>query len=791
MTHTRRFLIPWTLAALALVAALGGLGVVSASARESAPDQAPPPAARGAQVEVSVPLTTATLPAVTVTPSPTARLPRIRTFSLSRQPDGPAETLFPGGTSTIYARYEYYDFDVPHTVSVQLRDQYGIIFWRSDKVHTGAGTEVLTITGQAVYANYQAHVANAARIMESELTQALSATTLSRLAVHIQNTFGAARELDAGLQQLVRYTPTGAVPQLAEAVGAVLDAQLEAAAAVQAGTTLERSQAHVRVALGHMQRALAAIAAVQAAGPNANAATLPGTINEPHIANIRVDNFPVQTIEWAVENAKVYQRIAAPLRKTDPYNTYVLTLTNLTNSGAALTVQFFQAGSTTPVLTRTETLGPRNSTSLVVQDLADLPANFNGYALISADVPFNYQVVVRAVTATATVTPTVTPGGPTLTTTPTASVTPTPAAPTTTATANATPTQCPVATHEPLAVDPVTSPTGELSQVVKVYIGNGEAVTITTVSGVFVATGSFSSSSPANVTVTLLPNTTHDLMVQARVRQVTGPGGCVYGGYTLRTTTDRAGNPLRIVQTQGTAVAGATGTATSTAGPTLKPATGTPTATVPPTRTPTPTQTATATLTATPTLTPTPTPITVLVTPATNTSGYVTSQDRTRSYLGSGVLWTGIDTRAFNPLIMHGIFQFDLSALPANAQILSAEVTLTGSSSIYLDPGAGGEWRLRLLDAMVDPNWTRLNYYHVHNAAVEATSPTVVRTTEVGPGRPNTFVLGTDALDRLEARLRTTRRASFRLDLDAVFGVGRVIFGWDARPVLRLTYTVP
>ena len=778
MSHTRRFLIPCALAVLAVVAALGGLTAVSASAREAAPNQAVEPASRSVAAQATAPLTTTATPTVTVTPSATPRTPRVRNYSLSSRPDGPAETIFPGGTSVIYVRYEYYDFDVPNTVTIQMQDSSGITFWRSDRVYTGAGTEVLTVTAQAVFETYQADVDNAASIMESELTQALSATTRSRLVVHVQNTLGAARELDAGLQQLVRYTPTSALPQLAEAIGAILDAQLEAAAALNPTATFPQAQEHTQAALGHVQRAQAAIAAVRAAGPNENANSFPGTEYDPNLANLRINNFPVQTIEWFVENAKVYRHLAAPLRKNDPNNVYILTLTNLFSGPASLTVQFIPFGSTTPVLTRVEPLGARNATSLVIQQIDELPADFNGYALISADVPFNYQVVVRAVDMTATPTPTYTPGGPTLTPTRTATPTPTAGTPaTTTATPSASPTLCPLATPELLAVDPVTSPTDQLSQVVKVYIGNGEAVTITTVSGVFVAMGSFSSSSPANVTVTLLPNTTHDLTVQARVRQVTGPGGCVYGGYTLTTTRDRNGNLLRIVQSQPTLPPGVTPSITLT--PTLKPETVTPSPTPLPTRTPTPT------------VTLTPTPLTMVLTPATNTAGYVTSQDRTRSYLGASTLWTGIDTRAFTPLIMHGIFQFDLSSLPADAQILSAEVTLTGSSSVYLDFGTGGEWRLRLLDSMMDTNWTRLNYYHIHNAAVAATSPTIVRTTDVGPGRPNTFVLDPAALDQLEARLRTTRRASFRLDLDAVFGVGRAIFGWDAQPTLRITYTRP
>ena len=67
-------------------------------------------------------------------------------------------------------------------------------------------------------------------------------------------------------------------------------------------------------------------------------------------------------------------------------------------------------------------------------------------------------------------------------------------------------------------------------------------------SGVFTATGSFdASANPARITVDLLPDTVHDLMVSGRVRQTT-TGGCDFGGYTLSTTQDRNGDPLRIEQ---------------------------------------------------------------------------------------------------------------------------------------------------------------------------------------------------------------------------------------------------
>ena len=139
------------------------------------------------------------------------------------------------------------------------------------------------------------------------------------------------------------------------------------------------------------------------------------------------------------------------------------------------------------------------------------------------------------------------PPRPTQTFTPTASPTITETVgPTETAEPSAT--DCPQATAEPFSVDPVTSPTDQLTQVITVYIGRGEEVRVVTESGTFTVTGS---GGPFLVEISLLPNTVHHLEVFAKVRR--GPGSspvenCVYGGYTLSTTTDEQGAPLTIVQ---------------------------------------------------------------------------------------------------------------------------------------------------------------------------------------------------------------------------------------------------
>lgn len=115
---------------------------------------------------------------------------------------------------------------------------------------------------------------------------------------------------------------------------------------------------------------------------------------------------------------------------------------------------------------------------------------------------------------------------------------------------SATPTLwCPPATPEPFWVEPVDSPTDLFSQVVSVTLGNAEAISVTAESGVFTPTGS--AQGYYLVPVSLLTNTVHHLEVFGAVQVITWPNGCVYGGYTLRTTRDRYGDPLEIVQRWG------------------------------------------------------------------------------------------------------------------------------------------------------------------------------------------------------------------------------------------------
>jgi hypothetical protein len=111
---------------------------------------------------------------------------------------------------------------------------------------------------------------------------------------------------------------------------------------------------------------------------------------------------------------------------------------------------------------------------------------------------------------------------------------------------------CPVATPEPLWVKPVITNTDQLTQTVVVFIGNGEAVTVSAESGIFAEQGSFDAyAHPASIEIALWPYVTHHLTVHGRVKTIVH-GDCVYGGYTLGTVRDRYGAPLIVRQQSGT-----------------------------------------------------------------------------------------------------------------------------------------------------------------------------------------------------------------------------------------------
>lgn len=235
---------------------------------------------------------------------------------------------------------------------------------------------------------------------------------------------------------------------------------------------------------------------------------------------------------------------------------------------------------------------------------------------------------------------------------------------------------------------------------------------------------------------------------------------------------------------------------TPTATPT--PVTYTPTATPQPgTPTFTPTPTPTYTPTHTPTPTPTPVPIEVAIPSAGDVTGYVYSGDLLVNHFGGVPMWTGLTPGGAVKGTYHGAVQFDLSSIPPDAEIIGAQVELTGASIRFLDREAGGQWSLRLLDSSVDLFWRSSGYWDIAVLAdVEDTIGPALGAEDLGVGTVNVFPFEEDQVSMLQERLDTTGRASFRLDYTTSLPLFKTIFAWDGGldrhpPVLRVLYTLP
>lgn len=271
----------------------------------------------------------------------------------------------------------------------------------------------------------------------------------------------------------------------------------------------------------------------------------------------------------------------------------------------------------------------------------------------------------------------------------------------------------------------------------------------------------------------------------------------------------------------------------------ITPATASSTWAQPPT--PTPTSTATATLTPLPSLTPTPSPTLTLtlppnVTPATPTRTLTPTVTQTPSpggpsptavptstpqpgatviYANSpdvgyvstntnqipGDLWTGIWANGAN--INHGVVQFSLAGLPANAIVTDASVSLTGRTDYTSDITA--TWQLGLMPTKSGASFDETaplagaTFADIHAAAVML-SPTTLTTGDLNVGATNTFVLDASQRAEIARRRSATGRVTFRLDgpqsgANSIFTwcglVTTPTCGNAQRPVLRLSYAIP
>ncbi|MEO8082371.1 MAG: hypothetical protein ABI780_00970 [Ardenticatenales bacterium] len=167
-----------------------------------------------------------------------------------------------------------------------------------------------------------------------------------------------------------------------------------------------------------------------------------------------------------------------------------------------------------------------------------------------------------------------------------------------------------------------------------------------------------------------------------------------------------------------------------------------------------------------PTVTPTPPPAqevdVVTIRPAPADVGYVprTSAVRGRkNHLGYESIYAGMWGRGDNP--HYGMIQFDLSEIPTEARVIDARLELVGQTNEFLKAGA---WKVELLTDAVDAGWRDATFDIVSGAAVAAQIGPAVSEIDLLPGRVNAFGFAPAQLPLLEARARTTGKASFRVD---------------------------
>ncbi len=220
--------------------------------------------------------------------------------------------------------------------------------------------------------------------------------------------------------------------------------------------------------------------------------------------------------------------------------------------------------------------------------------------------------------------------------------------------------------------------------------------------------------------------------------------------------------------------------------PSTATATELPTSTTSPTDTPSPS----ATLPPPPTTPPDTGTIDII--PSCPDVGWVRQGETTNHFGDQSILAGFYYGRAYL-----GALQFDLSRLPGDAAIQSAQLILTGQSTARLSKEGNGLWRVRLLKTSADSGWPTHNYAVLSVADTHSQLGTELRQTDLGVGVRNVFEFSQEQVWELELRLRGSGKVSFRVD-GPRSGLSNVA-DWDSGcgmgdrwpPVLRVRYGPP
>jgi hypothetical protein len=222
----------------------------------------------------------------------------------------------------------------------------------------------------------------------------------------------------------------------------------------------------------------------------------------------------------------------------------------------------------------------------------------------------------------------------------------------------------------------------------------------------------------------------------------------------------------------------------------LIPNTPTGTFTPSPTTTPSPLPTPTETLTPSATPTAKPEGIVYAISPRVNAVGWMRSGEGGNHFGDSNLFAGWTDGRTYVSAM-----QFDLSFLPSDAMILSAQLDLTGLQDAGL--GSQGTWTLSMVDEALEAHWAAVTYEVISNVPAGAVIPPILTAADLGRGRVNSFVFNAAQRALLEKRL-ATKSVSFRIDGPS--SGANNLFAWDSGygpgtlgrgPILRLGVMLP
>lgn len=182
----------------------------------------------------------------------------------------------------------------------------------------------------------------------------------------------------------------------------------------------------------------------------------------------------------------------------------------------------------------------------------------------------------------------------------------------------------------------------------------------------------------------------------------------------------------------------------------------------------------------------------VQITPRETAVGWVASDEPDANYFGDDDVYAGF----YNGLIHLGAVQFDLSSVPAEAQITGATLKLTGQTVVYLT--GNGSWEVHMLASDADAGWPSHGYSAIANASSVGIVGEPLEASDLGANQDNVLTFSDTLLEEIDRRVHGNGFASFRID--GPKSGSNDVFAWDSGygidglgkpPILTISYTLP